>query len=150
MERFQQIITDLIALFDEYLPLEQEKLRAVQEDDVATVEDCMRKEQAIVLKLRGLEQKREEAQQEQGWEGMTFRQIIEQVPQQKRQEFQQLFDQLETSVSVFQETNKNAMDTISVHLREIQKIIKTKDPEGRYNQEGDSLHSESPLTNRRV
>ena len=59
MDQFEQIINQMIALFEENLPLEQEKLRAVQEDDVAAVEDCMKREQAVVLQMRGLEKKRE-------------------------------------------------------------------------------------------
>lgn len=150
MERFIKVIKELIALFEESLPLEQEKLQAVQKDDIAAVEDCMKREQAVVLKLRGLEQKREKVQQEVGWEGKTFREIIQLVPQENRQEFQQLFDQLTTSVAIFQDANKNAMDTISIHLRGIEKAIKTKDPEGQYDQAGNSLRRDSSLTNRRV
>ena len=56
---FKKIIEELIALFDHLIPIEQEKLDAAIKNRVTFVEDCMHKEQAAVLQLRGLEQKRE-------------------------------------------------------------------------------------------
>lgn len=150
MNQFKKIIHDLTALFEEQLPLEQEKLKAVQENNVAVVEDCMKKEQAVMLKLRGLEQKRENAQQELGWEGKTFREIIELAPQEERQELQQMFDRLSAAIRVFRETNEGAMDAMSVQLREIEKVIKLKDTEGRYSQNGNEMKIERPMTSRKV
>lgn len=150
MEKFKKVIQDLIAIFEEYLPLEQKKLKAVQEDNVAVVEECMTQEQALILKLRGLEHKRESAQKELGWEGKNFSQILETVSKEDRPEMQKLFDDLERTMGVFQDTNKNAMLTMEVHLREINKIIKMKDPEGRYSQEGNPLQKDRPMTSRRV
>ena len=59
---FKKIIEELIALFDHLIPIEQEKLDAAIKNRVTFVEDCMHKEQAAVLQLRGLEQKREAEQ----------------------------------------------------------------------------------------
>lgn len=150
MERFEQVIRDLISLFEDFLPLEQEKLKAAQENKVTALEDCMVREQAIVLKIRGLEKKRETVQRELGWEGKTFRQIIELVPQEKRQEFRKLFQQLEQSISTFQATNDSALDIITLNLKQIERTIKSKDPEGLYTQDGGSMRQDRPLTNRKV
>lgn len=150
MEQFEQIINQMIQLFDEQLPLEEEKLRAVQEDDIAAVEDCMKREQAVVLKLRGLDQKREKILKENGWEGKTFRQIIEMAPQEKQFAYKQLLERLENSISLFQNANESALDTIRIHQREIEKVIKLKDTDGVYNQEGNSAVPKRPMTSRRV
>jgi len=150
MDKFKKVICDLIALFEEYLPLEQKKLRAVQVDDVATVEACMTQEQALVLKLRGLDQKREKAMKELGWEGKTFSQIVEMAPEEEQQELQKLFEDLDRSMGVFKDVNDNAMTTMEVHLRDIDKVIKIKDPEGRYGQQGDPLQKNRPMTSRKV
>ena len=50
---FKKIIEELIALFDHLIPIEQEKLDAAIKNRVTFVEDCMHKEQAAVLQLRG-------------------------------------------------------------------------------------------------
>ncbi len=150
MERFQKAIEETISLFDEYLPLEEKKLKAVVENDLATLEDCMTQEQAVVLKLRGLEKKREEAQKANGWEGKRFREIIDLVPEEQKAEFQRLFDDLERAVALFHSTNSSAMETMNLHLRQIDKAIQAKDPTGEYNQEGSAVKIDRPITSRRV
>ena len=110
----------------------------------------MKREQAVVLKLRGLEQKREKVLKENGWEGKTFRQIIELAPQEKQFAYKQLLERLENSISLFQNANESALDTIRIHQREIEKVIKHKDADGVYNQEGNSAVPKRPMTNRRV
>ena len=63
---FIEIIEEFIQLFDELIPVEQEKLDAAIKNRITFVEECMNKEQAAVLKLRGLEQKRENAKKALG------------------------------------------------------------------------------------
>ncbi len=150
MERFKKVINDLIVLFEESLPLEHEKLKAVQNDDVAAVEDCMRREQAVMMKMKGLEQKREKVQQELGWQDKSFREIINAVPEDDRQEMKELFDRLSNAVKVFQDANQSALDMMKVHLKDIERVMKIKDAEGRYNQDGNALNSERPMTNQKV
>ena len=150
MDQFAQVIKEMISLFEGFLPLEQEKLKAVQENKLTVLEDCMTKEQAVVLKLRGLEKKRETVQKEMGWEGKTFREILELVPETREREFRQLFEQLSQSISTFQSTNESALDAITVNLRQIEQTIKSKDPEGVYAQDGGSVKPDRPLTSRRV
>lgn len=150
MDKFKKVIRDMIALFEDHLPLEQKKLKAVQMDDVATVEACMTQEQALVLKLRGLDQKRERVMKELGWDGKTFSQIVASAPEEERQELQKLFEDLDRSMGVFKDVNDNAMTTMEVHLRDIEKVIKIKDPEGRYGQEGNPLQNNRPMTSRKV
>lgn len=61
---FITTIRDFIQLFDSLNRIEQEKLDAALKNRVSFVEDCMKKEQAAILRMRGLEQKREEAQKQ--------------------------------------------------------------------------------------
>lgn len=150
MEQFEQVINQMIALFEEYLPLEQEKLKAVQESNVAALEDCMTREQAVVLKLRGMDQKREAAQRQNGWEGKTFREITELVPDEKKELYRQLFEKLSNAMTLFRSANESAMDTMTIHLREINKAIKEKDKTGTYSQEGNPLNADKPMTNQKV
>ena len=150
MERFKKVITDLAQLFEDALPLEHEKLTAVQNDDVAGLEDCMKREQAIMMKIRGLEQKRERTQQELGWQDKSFREIIKDLPEEQQPEMQELFDRLSIAVKVFQDANQSALDTMKVHLKDIERVMKIKDPEGRYTQDGVAMNSDRPMTNQKV
>lgn len=55
---YLQFLTKLGQQFQQLVAIEQEKLQAVTEGNLALLNDCMRKEQAASLALRGLEQQR--------------------------------------------------------------------------------------------
>lgn len=55
---YLQFLTKLGQQFQQLVEIEQEKLQAVAQGDLALLNDSMRKEQAASLALRGLEQQR--------------------------------------------------------------------------------------------
>lgn len=120
---FTKIIEELVTLFDHLIPIEQEKLDAAVKNRVSFVEDCMHKEQAAVLQLRGLEQKRESEQKRLGMEGYTFRQILEHAPEEAVSILNPLFDQLAERVRTFQSISASARDIIEVNLHVIQSAL---------------------------
>ena len=89
---FQELIRQLIELFDRMIPLEQSKLEVVSHKQVAKLEDIIKKEQAEIMALRGLDQKRERIQADMGWKDMTFQEILKQLPEEQRPEVKELFD----------------------------------------------------------
>lgn len=109
---YSKIIEEFIALFDHLIPIEQEKLDAAVKNQVTFIEDCMHKEQAAVLQLRGLEQKRESEQKRLGMEGYTFRQILEHAPEEAVVLLSPLFDQLAERVRSFRSVSDSARDII--------------------------------------
>lgn len=119
---FTKIIEEYIALFDHLIPIEQEKLDAAVKNRVSFIEDCMHKEQAAVLQLRGLEQKRETEQKRLGIEGFTFRQILEHAPEETAV-LSPLFDQLAERVRTFRSVSDSAKDIIEVNLHKIQSAL---------------------------
>lgn len=124
---FTKIIEEYIALFDHLIPIEQEKLDAAVKNRVTFVEDCMHKEQAAVLQLRGLEQKREAEQRRLGMEGYTFRQILENAPEEAAI-LNPLFGQLAERVRSFQSISASAKDIIEVNLHVIQTALAAEGP----------------------
>lgn len=150
MEEFMKVIRETIQLFHDFLPLEETKLKHVQEQNLSGLENCMTQEQAVVMKLRGLENKRAAAQKKLGWEGKTFREILDLVPEDRKGEFSALYEQLTLSMNVFRETNDSAMKTVKVHLRQIDKAIESKKGDGTYSPDGQPPKTESYLTNQKV
>ena len=73
---FQQLIRQFIVLFDRMIPLEQAKLDAVSQNEISRLEEIIKKEQAEIMALRGLDQKREKLQAELGWKDLTFQKIL--------------------------------------------------------------------------
>ncbi len=83
----------------------------------------MHKEQAAVLKLRGLEQRREAEQKRLGMEGYTFRQILEHVPDETASVLSPLFSQLSGQVTMFRSVSDSAKNIIEVNLHMIQSAL---------------------------
>ena len=120
---FISLIKELIELFDALIAVEQKKLDSVVNNNISVVEECMKKEQAFVLRLRGLEQQRESIQTAMGMQGMAFREILTKVPQEILDELAPLFQEHSEKVRAFQSVNDNAKDAIQVNLYQIQSVL---------------------------
>lgn len=127
---FTNIIKEFIEFFDELIAIEQEKLDAATKNQVSFVEECMHKEQAAILRLRGLEQKREKEQERLGMSGFTFRQILERASEEDANILNPLFNQLSGQVRMMQSLSDNAKDIIEVNLHMIQSSLARKTPGG--------------------
>lgn len=123
MNEFTTVVEDLVELFKELTQIEQVKIEAVKKNMVSYVEDCMNKEQAAVLKLRGLDKKREACQKDMGFEGYTFQQILDTTTGEEHSRLRQLFDTLSYHVSLFQDTNESARAMLEISLHNINKAI---------------------------
>lgn len=149
MKEFQKVIEEMIALFRKFTGIEQVKLQAVRENHVATVEECMTKEQALILSLRGLEKRRVESQQKAGYDGMTFHQILESVSQGEREELLPLFDELSRQVQMFQEVNEDANQILKTNLHVVNREIARRQS-GIYGVNGKNKTQEQHMTSRKV
>lgn len=123
---FIAVIQELIVLFESLIPVEQEKLDAAVKNRVSFVEECMHKEQAFVLQLKGLEQRRESQQKMLGLEDCTFRQILERVPEETAAVLTPLFDRLSAQIRLFQSINASVKDMIDVNLHVINSALARK------------------------
>lgn len=90
MTKFADLIRQFAELFDRLIPLEQEKLDIVKQNQVSALEDIIKREQAEIMTLRGLDQKRERLQKELGFPDMTFSEILERVSGDEKTELQKL------------------------------------------------------------
>ena len=121
IEELIVVLKDIGDLLRQNIPLEEEKLKAVRENKVSFVEDCMRKEQAVLLKMRGLEQKREQILKAAGYEGKTLREILQEVSPEERIRLQPVVDEFLTNVQNFNSLNEESMKLIRLNLHQIEK-----------------------------
>lgn len=149
MSEFKKIIEQLISLFRQLTKIEEVKLQGAAGNHVGTVEDCVTQQQALLLKLRGLEQARERAQAKAGYAGLQFRQILEKAPDDEREELYRLFDELSREIQMFQEINEDANQILRTNLHMIDKTIRDKTG-NTYNGEGKSETNTRHMTSRRV
>lgn len=148
MKEFIEVIKQLIELFRELTPLEEEKLKAARANQITFVEDCMVKEQSAILKLRGLENEREKRMKEIGMSGLSFREIIEKSPE-HADELRPLFAEFNSTIQVFREVNEGANVILKTNLNQIENALKLKDG-GMYSESGQATTPDRHFTDRKV
>lgn len=147
MGELKKIILELIGIFQELLPIEKTKMGAAADYNVALMEECMKKEQAAILQIKGLDRKREELLADNGWEGKTFRQILEELPEESRKELQPLFYKLEEEIQAFCSVNENANEIIKTNLHVVDSMAEKS---GIYTGEGMGTAEKKHYTNRKA
>lgn len=147
-DRFYQVIDDMIVLFDELKGFEEKKLGAVVGNDVLRLESLMNEEQAYLLKMRGLDQKREKIQKEMGMEGKTFRQMIEAAPEEQKEIMKGLKEVLDQKAKVLQEAVGKTKVSIESHLQRLDRMMQNVEKDSRgYNKTG-ARESKTPTATR--
>lgn len=124
MDELRKIILEMIDIFRKLIPVEKNKLAAAAGYNVVSLEECMKKEQAAVLKLRGLDQKREDFLESAGWKGKTFRQILEDYEGGDREALMQLFEEFEQLFREFRDVNQDTNEVIRTNLHQVEKMAK--------------------------
>ncbi|NBK91826.1 flagellar protein FlgN [bacterium 1XD21-13] len=148
---FQELIRQLIELFDRMIPLEQSKLEVVSHKQVAKLEDIIKKEQAEIMALRGLDQKRERIQADMGWKDMTFQEILKQLPEEQRPEVKELFDELAARVTTFQSVTESSRTIMEVNLHAINQMVAQQGGGTKtYKEDGSVEAGPSHFTDRRI
>lgn len=151
LSAFEKVIKQLIELFKRMIPLEQSKLEVVSHSQVSLLEDIIKKEQAEIMALRGLDQKRERAQEELGWKGLSFQEILKKVPEEQREELQKLFDELASQVKAFQSVTESSKTMMEVNLHAINEMIaKQSGGTKTYKEDGSVERGAAHFTDRRI
>lgn len=148
---FQQLIQQFITLFDRMIPLEQSKLDAVSQNQITQLEEIIKKEQAEIMALRGLDQKREKLQAELGFKDLTFQEILKQLPEEQQMETKRLFDELASRVKSFQTITESSKTMMEVNLHAINQMIARQTGGTQTYGEDGSVQTGTPhFTDRRI
>lgn len=148
MEEFQKVIRELTELFTEMTTVATIKLNAARNKQLSALEECMTKEQASSLRLKGLDKSREEKQEQLGYGGMSFQQILECAPEDQREELLALFDGLSREIQMYQQVSEDAACIIEVNARQLQKQIDAQ--EGRIYTNNGAGPAKNHVTDRSV
>lgn len=97
---------------------ESEKRRALLDHDINAVETMLQEQQALTMRLEGLEKKRVAAQEAAGFAGMNPQQIAAANPQQ-RDALTELFRAMRTAADRLQALNKASIEIARTELRMI-------------------------------
>ena len=121
--KFRTVIIELTELFLELAATEQEKLKAITGNNLKGLEESMKKEQVSIMKLKGLEKRREESQAALGLLNMSFKEIIEKLDGEQVLDLGQLYTNLEEALTLFNKNAESAKTAIETNLYSIESAL---------------------------
>lgn len=117
------LLGDIGSRLEQLSELARTKTEAVRKDDLMTLNDVLKQEQAIALALRGLEQKRVKQCAELGLDNVRLSQLAAAFPEELQLEARTAADTLLRQYKVYQTSAHVARNTLECNLHEIEKII---------------------------
>ena len=126
MEEFLKIIKELSEVLTELIAYSEIKVDAAQSNKVSMVDDCLKKEQALVMKFRGFEQKREKLMEDLGFSGKSFQEILSIIDEAKREEAIVAFEGLSQKVQMLQILQAELDVLMKLNIRELEQAINQK------------------------
>lgn len=103
--------------------LAREQSAAVRRDDLAALNDVMKREQVVGLSVRGKEQKRQKLALQLGLDGTRLSALPRNVPKTLLPRAQETVERLRNSYSAYRDAAEAARTTLEVNLHEIEKIL---------------------------
>ena len=122
-EEFTSVIRDLTEVAASISQAEDAKALAASEKRHEKLDGYIQEEQAYILKLRGLEQRRMRLAKSLGWENLTFRKILDVAEPGRKEALEPLFYALEQQLAMLEQSRKAAERMISVRVHEIESLL---------------------------
>ena len=117
---------------------EEEKLRALMSNLLPRIEHAISVAQANAKQVENFELKRTRLQEQAGFGGMTFTEIIEAAPEEEQQSLDAVFRRIQSCVDEIKFHNSKSMRVAHTNMREIDPnaAIGTADDPGRTGASG--------------
>lgn len=109
---------------------ETAKAEAAAAREHKRMDSFLKEEQALILKIRGLEQQRDRHAATLGWKGLTFRQVLEAANEQEVSVLSPIFSALEENLANLTDAKETAGRIITARLREFELLLGTGNPDG--------------------
>ena len=116
MDKLKDIIRQTIEVTQQFAELEQTKLEIAAAENLTALEDCMTKEQTLIMRMKGLERERARWMTQNGKDGLTFRALLEQCDEAQRRELQPLYEQLSRALLTLEDISKSVQQIIRTNL----------------------------------
>lgn len=114
-----QVLQQTADVLTDLRKIEQQKADAAASKQHQLLDGLIRSQQALILKLRGLEQHRKKLMDELGFQGLTFRQALAQSDPELSRLLSPHFTALTQAARQLKETKEASDQILKVRLREL-------------------------------
>lgn len=105
-DRLISFFDGLLEFYQEFFKLEQDKQKDLETGRLDRLDECMKKEQAYVLRARGLEQERQRLVAQAAPEGALFRDLIPLFARERQERVQSLYEHLSSILFELRRVNR--------------------------------------------
>jgi flagellar biosynthesis/type III secretory pathway chaperone len=113
----------LLEFYQKFLDFETEKYGCLEQNKLDKLNDFMKREQAFVLKARGLEQERAGLMRQTPQPKARFREVIPLFPSGSREQIQNLYEKLSSVLTELKETNHRSSLLMERKLRRASAVV---------------------------
>ncbi len=133
LEEFLGTLRQLSDVVEKLAHIEDEKATAAAEKQHDALDPLMRREQPLILSLRGLEKQRMEQAAALGWDGLTFRQIMDTADPEQKEALSPIFTELRERTDRLKKNRDTSDRMLRVRLRELEIMTAemTRRPDGK-------------------
>lgn len=147
LDDFLKVLNDIKIFFDEICNLELQKIEYIKNKNSVGLEKLMPIEQALVMKFKGLDKKREKLQNELSFSNKSFRQILPLIPDKDKNRARSIFDTLTTKMNEYKGLSDISRQHIETRLYDINTALAKADAKKNgmvYDQSGQLKNSTAP------
>lgn len=146
-QELYEMMKQHLAFYKEFLGLEKAKMEDISKNNVASLDNYVKKEEAYLLKARGFETKRNKFLNEIGLENTTMKEVIKTAPDEKKELLEDAYNELSNILLDLKEVNKRCNFMIQIRLQRIEaslNALKSNEKQNIYTQsaKGTSMNSE--------
>ena len=143
LDKFASVIRELTDTAGNIAHIEEQKAVAASEKRHQLMDAFIQDEQAQILRLRGLEQRRLRLADSLGWKSLTFRQILEKAAPEQDHLLRPLFSDLEQNLKRLEHARKSSEKIINARLHEMNVIMARQ--QGRSYDNTGNLNTSAPV-----
>ena len=123
IEELGKLLDDFSDIFDQLNDLQLEKIQAVRQDDLQALDHCMQREQAISLKIRGMQRQKEKVDEALGLKNIPLRQISEHLPEADREQLTPTIRRFKESYELYSSAASASRAVLETTLQEIDRAL---------------------------
>lgn len=125
-EAYIAFLGQLSSTLDELTAIETEKTAVVRRDDLEALNACMKREQALALTIRAMDQKRMKLLAELGLESAALSDFAAKCPPGLRPQARAAAEKLRGSYAIYRSAAELARNTLERNLRQIDAFLAEK------------------------
>ncbi len=127
---FAQALQQLSGVVRQLTEAETAKAEAAAAREHKRMDSFLKEEQALILKVRGLEQQRDRHAAVLGWKGLTFRQVLKAANEEEAAVLSPIFSAMEENLAQLTDAKETAGRIITTRLREFELLLGTGSVDG--------------------